>query len=194
MIQKTVLLLSLLFLSSCRQFTDQNQQGGFPSHTSANTCQVSANQILSCLASSQQLSAKDVCSEFDLLNKSLEEKTNSTNLNRLLCLSLQPHSSLKQLQQGESILEELLKKNACKQQNLTGLLHIIKGNIVLHKTYLDTNWKLYVQKKKLYEKKETLQQELDGEITSYQRRIQDLEKQVQKLIEIESMLDQKVQL
>ncbi len=51
-----------------------------------------------------------------------------------------------------------------------------------------------MQKKKLYEKEETLQQELDSEITSYQRRIQDLEKQVQKLIEIESMLDQKVQL
>lgn len=192
MIPKTAILVSLLMLSACQQFTELNRQGSFPSHSTENIYQVSADNILSCLASTKQLSEKKIRSEFDSLMESLEEDADNTNMNRVLCLSLHPHSSLKQLQQGENILKGILKDNEGKQKTLTGLLFIIQGNILLHKTYLNKNWKLHVEKKKLCEKKEISEQEIESEITSYQRRIQDLEKQVQKLIEIESMLDQKV--
>ena len=72
------------------------------------------------------------------------------------------------------------------------MLHIIQGTIYLHKKYLDKNWKLYLNKKKACKKLETVSQQLDNEIISYQRRIQDLEQQVQKLKAIESMLDTSV--
>ena len=89
-------------------------------------------------------------------------------------------------------MKKILKSNQCNQQDLAGLLLIIQGNIQLHKKYLNQNWQLHLEKKAISKKKETSKQEFDQEIISYQRRIQDLEQQVQKLKEIESMLDQNV--
>ena len=192
MIQKTVILLSLLFLSACQQFAARNQQVSPPPKVITDTCQISADKVLTCLASSKQLSAEELSSEFDSLIDSLGPKPDSAKLNRLLCLTLHRHSSIEQLQKGESILKELLKKDACKQENLTGLLLIIQGNITLHNNYLDKNWKLYLKKKALLKKEEDIKQDLDHEVSSYVLRIQDLEQQVQKLKEIESMLDKKV--
>ncbi|HID69409.1 MAG TPA: hypothetical protein EYP35_02860 [Desulfobacterales bacterium] len=181
-----IIIVSFLALTGCQQFSQSagSNQHGYQNSTSG--CRVSANQVLACLASTKQLSQKENLSEFNTLFKSWKTKPDRTNPNRLLCLSLLPHSSQKQLQQAESILEETLRKYQYNKQDLTGLLHLIQGNILLHKQYLDTNWKLYLEKKRLYEQN-------NMEVTTYQRRIQDLEKQVQKLIEIESMLDQKVQ-
>ncbi len=192
MIQKTVVLLSLLFLSACQQVAVWNQQDSRPPEVIADTCQISADKILSCLASSKQLSSDDLSSEFDSLIDSLGPETDNAKLNRLLCLTLHRHSSKEQLQKGESILEELLKKDECKQQNLTGLLLIIQGNIALHNNYLNRNWKLHLKKKALLAKEENIKQDLDHEISSCLLRVQDLEQQVQELKEIESMLDKKV--
>ena len=192
MIQKTVILLSLLFLSACQPIASWNQQDSRPPKVITETYQVSAHKILSCLASSKQLSSNNLSSEFDALINSLGPKPDSEQLNRLLCLTLHPDTSIEQLQKGESILKELLRTKACNQESLTGLLFIIQGNITIHNNYLNKNWKLHLKKKALLKKEEDIKQERDNEITSYQLRIQDLEKQVQKLKEIESMLDKKV--
>ncbi len=191
MIQKTVLLLSLL-LSACQPIAAWNQQDSRSPKVIKETCQVSADKILSCLASSKQLSSNDLSSEFDSLINSSGPKPDSEQLNRLLCLTLHPDTSIEQLQKGETILKDLLRTKECNQESLTGLLFIIQGNITIHNNYLNKNWRLHLKKKALLKKEEDINQELDHEITSYQLRIQDLEKQVQKLKEIESMLDKKV--
>jgi len=88
-------------------------------------------------------------------------------------------------------LVENLKRIECRQQIISGLLYIIRGKIESYKKFLDKNWILYKKKKKLSKEQETVKLELENEILSYQRRIEDLEQQVQKLKEIESMLDKK---
>lgn len=193
MIKNTItFVLLLLLLSACQKFTALNGEEGTLPHSGPVVCQASVNKILSCLSSSKNLSSAGIASEFDMRFDSWKTNKKQSNVNRMLCLSLHPQAMPDQLKKGEQLLQELLRKNECKQTNLPGLLCIIQGNRFLHKTYLDQNWKLYVEKKKLREKKEITQQELASEITSYQRRIKDLEKQVQKLIDIESMLDQKI--
>ena len=190
MTKKITTLLCILLLSGCQQLTTWSHQG---TQTRNASCPVSTKEVLSCIASSQQLTKHEVRSELDSLIDSLELKRNNTNLNRLLCLALHRHSSKERIQKGKTILEKTLKKDQCKQQDLKGLLLIIQENINLHNKYLNRNWKFYLERKELKNKKETIQQKLDYEIISYQRRIQDLEKQVQKLKDIESILDQKVQ-
>jgi hypothetical protein len=180
MTQKTVLLLSIFFFSSCHPQIKEN------------ICPVSADEVLSCIASSEHLSTQEVTSKFESLTNPTNPEPNTAKLNKLLCLALHSRSSKEQLQKGESLLTEILNKTECRKQNLSGLLHIIQGNIYLHKQYLDKNWNLFLKKKKISKKQEAVKLQHDNEIISYQRRIQDLEQQVQKLKEIESMLDKNV--
>ena len=186
MMTRIAVLAILLALSSCQQFNGAGSADRQFTQSGADTCQVSTNRILSCLSSTDQRSSKIVNSEFDTLFNSWKTNPEDTNLNRLLCFSLHYHSSKEQLTQGKNILEQSLKRSACQQQSLDGLLRIFQGKIKLHKQYLDRNWKLHLENKKISKQN-------DIETATSQRRIQDLEKQVQKLIEIESMLDQKVQ-
>lgn len=186
---KTAILACLFLLSSCQQLTSGHQQEKHLSQDIVNSCPVTADAVLSCIASSQQLSAQGVNTEFDSIPGSMESKKDNNKLNRLLCLSLHRHASKEQLEKGKTLLKDILKKDHCQQQNLTGLLLIIQGNIQLHKKYLNQNWKLHLENKEISSKKETIKQEFDQEAISYQRRIQDLEQQVQKLKEIESLLD-----
>ena len=186
MMTRIAVLATLLALSACQQFTGTGSADRPFTQSGADTCQVSVNRILDCLSSSDKLSSKAVNSEFDTLFNSWKTDPGETNLNNLLCLALHYHSSKQQLTQGKNILEQSLKKSDCHQQSLDGLLQIFQGKIKLHKRYLDRNWKLHLENK-------NISKQNDIETATFQRRIQDLEKQVQKLIEIESMLDQKVQ-
>lgn len=179
------LFVILLTLSACQNLVDNNGNGRRILHEESTTCQISAEQILTCLASSKQLSQKDTRTELNALFKSLETQTTQINTNKLLCLSLHRHSSLKQLQQGAEVLKKHIETEQCQQQELKGLLRLFQGKTSLHKQYLDKNWKQHLEMKKLTE-------EYENKLGTCQRRIQDLEKQVQKLIEVESMLDQKI--
>ena len=181
-----VLLATVLTLSACQQFNNPGSNDRRFTQSGEKTSRISTSRVLACLSSSNQLSAKSVKSEFDTLVNSWETNPVSTNLDKLLCLSLHHHSSQKQLMQGENILAQFLQKNGSGQQDINGLLRVFQGKIELHKQYLDMNWKLHLENKKISKQNDT-------ERATCQRRIQDLEKQVQKLIEIESMLDQKVQ-
>ncbi len=179
MTQKTVLLISIFFFSACHPQIKEN------------ICPISADEVLSCVASSTNLSTKDISTKFTLLTDPTNPEPNATKLNKVLCLSLHSHASKEQLHKGQDILEENLKHTECKQQTLSGLLYIIQENINLHNKNLDKNWDFYLKKKKKNKEQETDKLELENEIISYQRRIKDLEQQVQKLKEIESMLDKK---
>ncbi|MEA3468565.1 MAG: hypothetical protein U9R57_10140 [Thermodesulfobacteriota bacterium] len=191
MIQTTAILACLFFFSSCQPYSAGNYQDINHSQVTVKSCPVSADAVLSCIASSNQLSAQAINSEFNLIVDSLEPGADS---NRLLCLSLHRHSSSEQQEKGKAILEDFLTRAQCsKQQDLAGLLLIMQGNIDLHKKYFDKNWKLHLEKKEISNKKDTIKQEFDHEIISYQRRIQDLEQQVQKLKELESVLNKTVQ-
>ncbi|MBU0945862.1 MAG: hypothetical protein KJ804_16085 [Proteobacteria bacterium] len=191
MIPKTVILLSLL-LASCQQFSALDNQYNHPPEAIEDPCHISSDEILSCIVSSKQLSTKDLNSEFDALINFIESESSNTKLNRLLCLTLHHDASKKQLQRGKDILEKIIKNNKCRQKNLTGLLLLIQGNLDLHEKYINKASKLQLEQKKLLKKNETLTLELDEEIISSQRRIEDLEQQVQKLKEIESMVDKKM--
>ncbi len=194
MTQKTAFLACLFFFSSCQLYPEGDYQAINHSQVTEKSCQVSADAVLSCIASSKQLSAQTIDQEFNSIVDSLGTLPATSKLNRLLCLSLQRHSSIEQLEKGKDLLEKVLTKEPCSnQQDLAGLLLIIQKNIYLHKKYLNKNYKLHQEKKAISNKKETIEQEFDHEIISYQRRIQDLEQQVQKLKELESTLDQNVQ-
>ena len=194
MTQNTAILACLFFFSSCQPYSTGNYQDINHSQITTKSCQISADAVLSCIASSKQLSTQAVNSEFNLIVDSIEPKANKDKLNRLLCLSLHRHSSWEQLEKGKAHLEKFLTRDQCsKQQNLAGLLLIMQGYIDLHKKYLDKNRKLHLEKEEISNKTETIELEFDHEIISYQRRIQDLEQQVQKLKELESILDKNVQ-
>ena len=192
MTQKTAVLAFLFFLSSCQPYIAGIHQASNHSQVAAKGCPVAADTVLSCIASSKQLSSQAINAEFDTIVDSLEPGVDNNKLNRLLCLSLHRHSSKEQLEKGKTLLKKTLKSNQCNRQDLAGLLLLIQGNIELHKKYLNQNWQLHLEKKALSKKKETSKEEFDQDIISYQRRIQDLEQQVQKLKEIESMLDKNV--
>ncbi len=95
------------------------------------------------------------------------------------------------MSKGEDILLENIQKTKDSRQSVSGLLYVVQRNVELQKKYLDKNWNLYLKEKKSCEELEAAKSQLDTKILSYQRRIQDLEQQVQKLKEIESMLDTK---
>lgn len=179
MIPKTVILLSIFIFSACHPQIKEN------------ICLISTDAVLSCIASYADLSTKEVSSKFDSLTKSIKQKPNTAQLNNLLCLSLHSRASIDHLIMGKDILTTNLGKSECSQKNLSGLLYIIRGKIESHKKYLNKNWTFYLDKKKSNKAQETVQLQLDNQMFSYQRRIQDLEQQVQKLKEIESMLDKK---
>jgi hypothetical protein len=179
MTTKVIIILSIFFFCACHPQINNN------------SCSISTDAVLSCIASSSHLSTKEISTKFDTLTNPTNIEPDSTKLNKVVCLSLHSHASKKQLEKGESILKENLKQTECNQQNLSGLLHIIQGKINLYNKYLDKNWDFYLKKKKINKEQETDKLELKNEIISYQRRIKDLEQQVQKLKEIESMLDKK---
>ncbi|MBL4903387.1 MAG: hypothetical protein JKY62_12165 [Desulfocapsa sp.] len=179
MTKNIVSLLGIFFFSACHP------------HVETNICPISTDRVLSCVASSAHLSTEEITSKFESLINSTNSEPNATKLNKLLCLSLHNRATREQLQGGENILVENLKKPECKQKNLSGLLLIIQGNIDQQKECLDKNWTLYLKNKKTLQTQETVKQQLEYETISYQRRIEDLEQQVRKLKEIESMLDNK---
>lgn len=179
MTNKTVILLAIFIISACHPQIKES------------SCPISADEVLSCIASSANLSPLEVSTKLDSLTNSIPPESNTTKLNKQLCLSLHNHASMEQLKKGESILVENLKKTECGQQNISGLLNIIRGKIGSHKKSLDKNWNLYLKKKKISKEHEKEKLQHENEILSYQRRIKDLEQQVQKLKEIESMLDKK---
>jgi len=179
MTQKIFILISILIFSACHPQIRET------------TCPISADEILSCVASSTNLSSEEITTKFDSLSDLLTSNPNSRQLNKILCLSLHTKASLKQLQKGKTVLIENLKKTECRQQKLSGLLILTQEHINLRQKFLDKNWNLYLKKKKNSKEKKTEKLQLDNEIISYQRRIKDLEQQVQKLKEIESMLDNK---
>lgn len=179
---KAIIILSIFLFSACQPQINNNY---------SDNCSISTDLVLSCIASSSHLSAKEVSTKFDTLINPANVEPDSTRLNKVICLSLHSQASKKQLQEGEQILKENLKTAECKQQNLPGLLSITQGKINLYNKYLDKNWDFYLKKKKISKEQETDKLELENEIISYRRRIKDLEQQVQKLKEIESMLDKK---
>ena len=179
MTQKIFIFISMFIISACHP------------QLSSTTCPISADEILSCVASSTNLSPEEITTKFDSLSDVLTSNPNSRQLNKMLCFSLHNKASLKQLQKGKAVLIEKLNETECRQQSLSGLLLLTQGHINLRQKYLDKNWNLYLKKKKTSKEQETEKLEIDNEIISYQRRIKDLEQQVQKLKEIESMLDNK---
>ena len=86
MTQKTAVLACLLFLSSCQPYTAGYYQGSNHSQVAAKSCPVAADAVLSCIASSNQLSSKAINAEFDSIVDSLEPGVDNNKLNRLLCL------------------------------------------------------------------------------------------------------------
>ncbi len=153
MTQKTAILACLFFFSSCQPYSSGNYQDINHSPVTLKSCPVSADAILSCIASSSQLSAQAVNSEFNLIVDSLEPVTDNNKLNKLLCLSLHRHSSREQHEKGKALLDEFLtREQSGKQQDLAGLLLIMQGNIDLHKKYFDKNWKLNLEKKEIRSK------------------------------------------
>jgi hypothetical protein len=179
MTKTIVSLLGIFFFSACHP------------QIAKNICPITTDRVLSCVASSAHLSNEEITSKFESLIHPTNSEPNTTKLNKLLCLSLHSRATKEQLQEGKNILLENLQKTECKQKNISGLLLIIQGNIDQQKEYLDKNWALYLKNKKNLQTQETGMQQLKTEISSYQRRIEVLEQQVQKLKEIESMLDNK---
>ncbi len=183
--QTTFFLLALFVLSSCHlQPLPQKQP---------NDCMISAAEVLSCIASSANLTDKEVSAKFDSIKNinTVKENPAPTSLSKLLCLSLHDNAPINQRQQGEKILQKILQKPECNDQTLSGLLLITQSNIDLYTKYLNTNWTSYLKNKKSYKEQDTFIKQLESEALSYKRRIQDLEQQVQKLKEIETMLDTK---
>lgn len=179
-----LLLLTLLALSSCYQQTHPQRP--------TNTCWISAEEVLSCVASSANLTCEEVSSKFDTLLNTPFPASPPARMNKLLCLSLHKCASMEHRQKGEKILQKILKYPECRDQTLSGVLLLTQGNIELYKKYLDKNWTSYLKNKKSYKEQEAFIQQLESEALSCKRRIQDLEQQVQKLKEIELMLDNKI--
>ncbi len=180
MSHKAIIIVSVFLFCACQPQINT---------TSKDNCPISADTVLSCIASSSHLSTKEISKKFETLTNPDNTEPDSLKLNKIICLSLHRQASKKQLLKGESVIKENLKLTECKQQNLSGLLHITQGKINLYNKYLDKNWNFYLKKKKKNKEQETDKLELENEVISYQRRIKDLEQQVQKLKEIESMLD-----
>jgi hypothetical protein len=179
MTQKIIIILSILFFSACHP------------QIKSNSCTISTDIILSCIASSAHLSEKEITTKLELLTSPDAPEADTTRLNKVICLSLHNNATKSQLQKGDELLQETLTQTECKQQNISGLLYILQGKLDLYNKYLDKNWDFYLKKKKINKEQETDKLELKNEVTSYQRRIKDLEQQVQKLKELELMLDKK---
>jgi uncharacterized protein YceK len=181
-----VFVLSALLMSGCAEYrktVDQPKETIVVQATDADT-------ILSCLAGEQKMSrqAFNVAYKMAFANASRDE---NGEMLRLICLSLHQYASYKQFKDGMDALSLYIKTHPESASGLQGV-HILMqridrekiGKWALSNKSLDEKDGLEAENKELLERNEVLEKGASND----QARIKELQKQIEQLKNIESII------
>jgi hypothetical protein len=178
-----VVLLSGLLLSGCAEAPE-------PVHEPVVCPSTDAGQILACLSERQKLSRKEFKGAYQAASAQAATGEAAAIL-QLICLSLHEHASYKQFKSGVDTLADYLKKHpedAAALQGLRALLLRIEREKMIKKVQgekiLDEKEELGAENKELLERNEALEK---GALQD-QGRIRELQKQIEELKNIETII------
>ncbi|NLX19970.1 MAG: DUF3450 domain-containing protein [Desulfobulbus sp.] len=182
-------LLIFLLVSGCAEMV-QNKKGQLPRKQLV--VQASeADTILTCLADNEKITRREFADKYQSVSEQVAAGENADNVLRTVCLSLHPHASYKQFKNGKEMLSRYIKKYKGKPPSLQGVLllmeridreQIIRWRQSSQQT--DKTEGLAAEKKELMERVESLERSASQD----QARINELERQLEQLKNIESII------
>ena len=148
------------------------------------------DSLLACLEESRELSRNDFKAYYKRVSLEVEKKDPGSTL-QLICLSLHHYASYKQFKVGMETLKEYIELHPEERQSLQGLYLLVKR---INQEKIN-RWS---QRNRLTDEKETLEEEnrelfeaatvLEKQIEQDGKRINELQKQIEQLKNIENII------
>lgn len=183
------IFLSVFLLSGCAD--GSRKKGASEQPKERIVMQASETEtILACLAGNQKMSRQAFSSAYKTAfsNATRDE---SDDVLRLICLSLHQHASYKQFKEGMDALAGYIKTHPESAAGLQGLLVLVQridqekiAKWAKSNKILDEKEGLEAENKELLERNEVLEKATAGD----QVRIKELQKQIEQLKNIESII------
>ena len=171
-----VLFCCLFFLGGCSEL----KLTGFGSENSFiktnDSPSITSNALLTCLNDTESIKRKEFDIKFKVAEANLMSGQEVDTFN-FICLSLNTKADYVQFKHGTMILEQYIEEHSDSEKNLQGFLFLVYrlDNAIRNKW---TSWKTLLNDKKT----------LKAEVVSLTARVEELQKQIDQLKNIENII------
>jgi len=183
-----IVLLTTLLVSGCAEMIE-SKKGQLPRKQLV-VQSSEADTVLTCLADNEKITRRGFTAEYQAASAGAADGE-SADVLRTVCLSLHPHASYKQFKNGKDMLSRYIKKYEGKAPSLQGIFllmdRIDREQIIRwrqNSKQTDKTEGLAAEKKDLMDRIESLERSGSQD----QARIKELERQLEQLKNIESII------
>jgi hypothetical protein len=187
-VNKFILLFCcLVCLGGCAEFRPNDCADAKPLEPIVVYPSFSSNYLLSCLSDMQTLKRQDFDAQFELAAADLQHAPDRDKL-RLICLSLNEKADYKQFKRGRNVLQQYFVDHPDSGADMQGIRLLVDR---LDEEIINrwSAWKsLLNDKKELKAEIESLKKELKAKIESLKVTIEEQQKQIEQLKNIENII------
>jgi len=166
----------MVLLGGCSELRHASLESEKPLEEPAVSPSVSSKDLLSCLDNLQSIEGKEFDAKFELAEASLMSGREVDTLH-FICLSLNAKADYEQFKYGTMVLEQYLDEHPDSGKDLQGFRILVDrlDHAIRNKW---SSWKTLLNDKKA----------LKAEVASLEARIEDLNKQIEQLKNIENIM------